>query len=89
MATVRVPLAVLWALAHSEGMDRYFGTPRGRVGGFQAAALAAFGIDTPARLLPMCGDHWPASVMPRCEQIAHDTTRRMRKSAALATGGHR
>lgn len=85
----RVHVSVLFDLARAEGVDRYFGSPRSRVGGFQSAALLRHGLSLPVRLLPARGDRWPAAAVARAEQIAADTCRRMRQSgrAAIAKAG--
>jgi hypothetical protein len=73
-----VHVTVLIDLAGAEGIDRYFGTPRNRVGGFQSATMVRHGLPEAVTLLPMRGDRWPDAAIRRCDEIARATCRAMR-----------
>lgn len=77
MKMIRVHISSLFRLAEAEGIDRYFKTPRGKVGGFESATLAAMGATGDVALLPMRGDRWPDAALRRAQQIACETYKSM------------
>ena len=71
----RISLSSFFAIAHAEGFDRWFKTPRGQVGSAALGTLKRLGIESDTAILPLYGDRWPKGAIARYEVIAHESFR--------------